>query len=441
MAIQSSIDRLLADLRSMRTGERGNVLLTFALMLVPLVGAVGAAVDFSRANNIRSQLQAAADAASVATVAKNSPAVTAAASMSSDGEIKAGESYAITFFNSQLVGKTSHFNNLKVTADVRTKNGQVTASVKFDANVPAVILGIFSKGSIPISGIAKAATGMPSYIDFHLLLDNSPSMGLAATTADINTMVANTPDQCAFACHETDKSPKDYYHLAKKLGVQMRIDVLRSATEQLMDTAKSSEAVKNQFRAAIYTFGASCTNPGLTTITAPTSNLSSAKSAAKNIDLMTIPYQNYNDNQCTNFDSVLTDINSVIAKPGSGDTSSSPQKYLFLVSDGVNDANNPSSCAKPLSGGTRCQEPIDTSFCTTIKNRGIKIAVLYTTYLPLPTNEWYNTWIAPWQNEIRPRMKECASPDLFFEVSPSQGISEALTALFNKAVAQARLTQ
>ena len=45
------------------------------------------------------------------------------------------------------------------------------------------------------------------------------------------------------------------------------------------------------------------------------------------------------------------------------------------------------------------------------------------------------------QNEIGLRMKECASPDLFFEVSPSQGISEAMTALFNKAVAQARLTQ
>ena len=50
---------------------------------------------------------------------------------------------------------------------------------------------------------------------------------------------------------------------------------------------------------------------------------------------------------------------------------------------------------KPLTGGTRCQEPIDTSFCTTIKNRGIKVAVLYTTYLPLPTNCWYNEWIAP----------------------------------------------
>ena len=221
----------------------------------------------------------------------------------------------------------------------------------------------------------------------------------------------------------------------------MRIDVLRSATEQLMDTAKTSETVTSQFRTAIYTFGSSCTNPGLSTITALTSNLSSAKSAAKNIDLMTIPFQGYNSNQCTNLDSVLTDINRVIATPSTGTSAASTQKYLFLVSDGVNDANNPWSCAKPLIGGTRCQESIDTSFCTTIKNRGIKVAVLYTTYLPLPTSSWYNEWIAPSQNEIGQRMKECASPDLFFEVTPSQGISEAMNALFNKAVAQSRLTQ
>jgi hypothetical protein len=31
------------------------------------------------------------------------------------------------------------------------------------------------------------------------LFDNSASMAIAATTAGINTMVANTTDQCAFA--------------------------------------------------------------------------------------------------------------------------------------------------------------------------------------------------------------------------------------------------
>ena len=77
---------------------------------------------------------------------------------------------------------------------------------------------------------------MPQYIDFYLLLDNSPSMGVGATPADVTTMVNNTPDKCAFACHDLSNA-NNYYNLAKSLGVTTRIDVLRTATQQLMDTA------------------------------------------------------------------------------------------------------------------------------------------------------------------------------------------------------------
>jgi hypothetical protein len=37
-------------------------------------------------------------------------------------------------------------------------------------------------------------------------------------------------------------------------------------------------------------------------------------------------------------------------------------------------------------------------------------------------------------------MKACASEGLYFEVSPTQGIADAMTALFQKVVQQARLT-
>jgi hypothetical protein len=77
-----------------------------------------------------------------------------------------------------------------------------------------------------------------------------------------------------------------------------------------------------------------------------------------------------------------------------------------------------------------------------MKDRGIKIAVLYTTYLPLPTNDWYNDWISPFSSQIAANMRSCASPDLYFEVSPTQGIPEAMTALFQKVVQKsARLTR
>jgi hypothetical protein len=75
--------------------------------------------------------------------------------------------------------------------------------------------------------------------------------------------------------------------------------------------------------------------------------------------------------------------------------------------------------------------------------------VLYTTYLALPTNAWYNKWIAPFNagpygpspnSQIAQNMESCASPGLYFEVSPTQGISEAMNSLFQKAVADARIS-
>jgi hypothetical protein len=391
--------------------------------------AVGAAVDYSFANSIRTKLNAVADAAALAVVNRS------ALSLSKG----AAEKMARDIFNAQSAD-LERVTIRNVSATVTDGGNGRTAVVTYSANAPTSILGLMNVKKIKLAGKSYAASAKPTYIDFYLLLDNTPSMGVGATTADINTMVANTSDQCAFACHDLSDS-NNYYKLAKKLGVQMRIDVVRTATQKLMDTATATQIVSSQFRAAIYTFGTTCTSLGLSTVATLTSSLSSAKAQASSIDLMTIPYQGYNNDQCTNSDSALSALNSVITTPGDGSTSAQPQKLLFFVTDGVADASNAGACSKPLTGGTRCQEPMDVSFCTTLKNRGVKIAVLYTTYLPLPTNAWYNTWIAPFQGQLGNNMQSCASPGLYFEVSPTQGISEAMTALFQKAVGQARLTQ
>ena len=214
-----------------------------------------------------------------------------------------------------------------------------------------------------------------------------------------------------------------------------------------MDTAASTEIFNNQFRMAIYTFGASASTAGLTAIAPLTSNLTTAKTQAGNIDLMTVNGQNQNNDMDTGFTTVMPQINLAIPTPGSG-TSSAPQKYLFFVSDGVADEAN-SACLKPTPDGTRCQSPINPALCTAIKARGIQIAVLYTTYLSLPTNGWYNQWIAPFNtgpygpspnSQIAQNMQSCASPGFYFEVSPTDGISEAMNKLFQKAVAKAHIT-
>lgn len=439
----SAIRRMRDRLRNFVAARRSNVAIMFALTLLPLILVVGAGVDYTVATRARVKLNALADAAVIIAVNKAAMSMTA----------NAAQTNATNMFPSQ-VPSISPVTLGKVVITVTDTGTSRTAAVSYQATTPTFFMGVMGVKTINISGTASGASATPTYLNFYLLLDNSPSMGVGATAGDINTMVNNTPDQCAFACHDLS-DPNNYYDLAKQLGVTMRIDVLRTATQQLMDTASATQIVSSQFRMAIYTFGSSASNAGLTTISALSSNLSNAKSAAATIDLMTVPYQNYNSDTQTNFDSLFTNINNPndshgIPTPGDGSSSSKPQSILFFVSDGVADEVNSSSCTQPTTNGqgpqtgktyVRCQEPLNVSLCTAIKNRGIRIAVLYTTYLALPTNAWYNTWIGPFSSNIATNMQNCASPGLYFQVSPTQGISEAMNALFQKVVAEAHLTQ
>ncbi|WP_315830866.1 pilus assembly protein TadG-related protein [Bradyrhizobium prioriisuperbiae] len=420
-----AVGRATNRLHRFRHDRRGNISLLFGLTLLPLVCMVGSAIDYSLATAAKVRLDSAADAAVLAAV--NRSALTISAS--------AAQATAANMFDVQ--SDIAWVTSKNATVSVNDSATGRTATVGYSAEIQTQMMKLAGFSTITLAGSSTAASALPTYIDFHLLLDNTPSMGVAATPTDVATMIANTSDKCAFACHDLSNS-NDYYKLAKRLGVTMRIDVVRQATQSLMDTAAAAAVVPEQFRMAIYTFGSSCNGTTLTTITALTASLSSAKTAANAIDLMTVPYQNYNSDQCTDYDNVLAAMNNAIATPGSGAVSS-PQKFLFFVSDGVADAYYPTTCTKRTTGG-RCQEPLTVAACTAMKRRGIQIAVLYTTYLPLPTNAWYNTWIAPFSSEIATNMQSCASPGFYFEVSPTQGIADAMTKLFQKAVTQARLT-
>ncbi len=219
-------------------------------------------------------------------------------------------------------------------------------------------------------------------------------MNIAATTAGINTMVANTQAQggCAFACHESNPTADnlgnsggvDNYTLANNLGVVTRMQNLATATQSLLSTASSAEGSNDQYKMAIYTFNGS----GLNTVQSLTSNLTAAQTAAAGIDVMEVYDNNWltstnnNNDTDTNFETAMSAIDGIMPNPGLGTPKSTPQEVLFIVSDGVDD-EAASTCSESLDGN-RCQAPFNTSWCTTIKNRGIQIAVLYTDYLPLP---------------------------------------------------------
>ncbi|MCK3779130.1 pilus assembly protein TadG-related protein [Ensifer sesbaniae] len=418
----------------------GNFGMMAAILMVPLIGAAGIAVDFAHAVTVKSDLQAAADAAALAAVADSSAGLAEAQAMSGDGRVTMSEADALKFFDINAGGAT--YSILEANAAVVKEGITIKSVVTFKAAVETTLTKVFGKEHMIVSGSATAEYQTQAYRDFYLLLDNTPSMGVGATPTDVKKMVANTSDKCAFACHIVKNGVEDrnsYYNLAKKLGVTVRINVVAQATASLMDTAVASRRDPSQFRMAIYTFGKKAEDTKLLEVSPLTADLAKAKQKAALIDLMSIPYQGYDNDQQTDFDRALTQMGATMGTPGSGATAVSPEKIVFFVSDGVGDSYKPNACTKKTTNG-RCQEPIDTKYCKLLKDKGYKIAVLYTTYLPLPTNGWYNTWIKPFQEEIGLRMRECATDGLFFEVSPTEGISEAMNALFKRIIRAPRLT-
>jgi Flp pilus assembly protein TadG len=409
--------------------DRGAAAVAFAVAAIPLMLVAGVAVDYTRLVRAKATIDGAADAAVLAATSSS------AGSLNLEQAKKAGQALFDALSVRATPGQT-----VDVSLEVKDQGLTRTATLNYTLRMQTTLASVVGMSTMSASGFATSAQSRSPYIDFYLMLDNSPSMGVGATQADIAAMVSNTPDQCAFACHDTSNA-NSYYDLAKKLGVTMRIDVLRTATQNLMDTATSMTATPNQFRVAVYSFGVDAASAKLTEVAPLTPILSNAKSKAGSIDLMTVPYQNYQNDMDTNLSALIPAANKEIADPGDGSSPSAPQKVLFLVSDGVADEYNPTSCAQPLAGGGRCQQPLNPALCDAIKARGVRIAVLYTTYLPLPTNGWYTTWLQPFSGSIGRKMQECSSPGLYFEVSPSQGISDAMSALFKQAVMTSRLVK
>ncbi|WP_213029943.1 hypothetical protein, partial [Acinetobacter baumannii] len=87
---------------------------------------------------------------------------------------------------------------------------------------------------------------------------------------------------------------------------------------------------------------------------------------------------------------------------------------------------------------------LDPALCTTLKNRGIIISVLYIPYQPIqnPTNfanseDYYANSNIPY---ISPVLQSCASPNFFFTANTPADITTALNAMFNASLKSAHIT-
>jgi Flp pilus assembly protein TadG len=450
-----TLGNIMFVLKGLLKSRSGNFGLITALLFVPLAVCAGLALDFSDAYEIRTQLMGAADAAALGAISESSPALAQAQQMTQDGEITVGNQDGLALFLSQ---RNFELKQLPLTVSVKvTKTGgSIASSVTFSAQVPTTFMQIMGNSSVPVSGTATAVYKSESYSDFYMLLDNSPSMGIGATQQDINMLKVATahsqdaPGQnCAFACHMGtidsngvlhEESSSDYL-IARANNITLRIDVVTKAVNTLLNTVKTSSSA-GQFRVAEYTLGAQASETAYSTqkIIGLTEDIGAASAAAAKIQLMLTPHHSFNDDALTSFNTALTSVGSDMPLTGGDGTSASKrQEVLFFVTDGVNDAipsmENPSrtACGGGWADSKRCIEPIDLSLCSALKSRSLKIAILYTTYVPLTGDHLWDTYINPFASRIGTQLKQCASDNLYFEVSPSDNLQTAMNALFVKA--------
>jgi Flp pilus assembly protein TadG len=170
--------------RALRRDREGSVAATFALSLVPLVGLVGAAVDYSSANNARTSLQGALDAALIAG-AKDGTADWATA--------------ALNAFNANL--------NAKLATNV-SPTFQLTSSRAYAGHVTATVashfLGVLGVSGINV-GVSGTATVPPSTGGYYCVMALNRTAQAALQLTGNASITINAP-KCVIQVNSSSAS-------------------------------------------------------------------------------------------------------------------------------------------------------------------------------------------------------------------------------------------
>jgi Flp pilus assembly protein TadG len=490
--------------------RHGAVSVLFAGAAVPIIGVIGLAFDFSVLTQARTQMALAADTAALSAVkvGSNDYAGGDTSGWQTIGVQNGQQWYAAqvgapanTNPQTQIItyalrsGATSAYPVVSL-----SRNGVAfTSTVSYSGTAPATFAGLFGISTLPIQGSVTVTLSLNAYINIAMLLDNSSSMLIGATSSDINTMqtitpcapestnsgqstsawtgptppncttsytsssgsppIAGKPPQtaaCGFACHWSndnqtkngapDYTQYDYYALARNPAIgaspntgatapNLRFDVVQQATANVISTMETSNVIPNQFGLSVFEFNSSLVQVYPSVGTEASTDLADGETAVKNIVTPVVV-----NNGDTDFPDSMTTLSTTLTKGGDGSSSTNPRKNLFIVTDGIQDYGS------RTVGGT--MGPMGTAAavnaCNTIKSMGITIYVLYTPYTPLPYNPFYASNIAqfvntpPTPNSIVQALQACASsPTDFFEADIPSQVTTGLQTLLQSAVLSA----
>ncbi len=309
-------------------------------------------------------------------------------------------------------------------------------------------LGGVSYPNFPASGNQPSAVICPSLIP-------KPSPTTPNYSYNGYSPVAGPP--CAFACHFDSNSPAgtgtDFYALARgtigtSYQVTLRFDQVKAAVNQVITAMQSDNITTlNNLAVGVFWFadivnqvyptdGTEAGNDWTTAI----SDVGGPASVAYGQDTGIQPYVGANGGN-TDFPAIMTSLATTLTASGTGASAASPQKVLFIVTDGLQD---------PAS---RAISAFDASSCAQFKAMGYAIYVLYTPYYSL-MNGYFLSGTSPSVAEITAEsatatdsipynLQQCASsPGNYIQASDTPGIAAALQTFLKQALTSpARFTR
>jgi Flp pilus assembly protein TadG len=376
--------------------EDGNVAVVFALSIVPLLLAVGVAVDYGRYNDAMAKLQSSADLAALA----------AAASPGKDEtRIEAGEE--------AFVNNTAELENPKIKLKFKGSSVEADATAELGTSLTK-IAGI---GKVALKVEATAESGSTDHY-VYLILDQSASMGIAADKENQEKLMALTrpyiwqvggwatdtvPNGCSFACHlPIDINPpgKTIYDLARENGVRIREDVVREGATQFI-----SELLNSRPETKLATVGFSRDVVWLARLTKERSVLIDSLSKFPKHRRMDTP-----------FEKAMPIISEEIQNESAG-----KKRTIVLVTDGVRTITDPFGLNVSATG------PIDQDLCNEMKEDDTIVVVLEVKYEKDPDSIPYQHYVQSFEQDITPALKACATTGHFYSASDPDGIHQALS--------------
>jgi Flp pilus assembly protein TadG len=310
----------------------------------------------------------------------------------------------------------------------------------------------------------------PTYAAANILNVNTNANGLGLISSDGQTAIPGgaatlilggltSANACTFACHWSSTgnttSQLDYYWVARGAGVTLRFDTVNAAAVQAIDSMKTMEATSGQLSLGVYSFGGTLSGssaPAYTPyfktvfteaaidqlVNGVMTNGYGANLAEAAVNAMTPPISG--DVPETNFSYAingLLNVSTIAASvPGNlGGTPATAKRSVIIVTDGIEDDN-------PIQSIPSTEGPITPSICNGLKNKGITVYVLYTTYLSQSIDlPFGNSALAPYitgsaSNDLLPALTSCASsPEDLIQATSQSDIQSAMATLVELAVA------